>query len=271
VGDSSITTYDGGVLVANDDTNGNTVVEYAKSGSDYNESSSYKSVAVIKNEDLSGLSGNALLTDPGGSLTGGERIRFFNGTSFGTWHKVPEPMNGDDGYFTIAESGGSLAHIFFENRRNGYDVYSETTTNGVNWSGLSIYNPSAFSDELFPVLNSLGSGLAYETDGAQIRAQPLMLPQTVHVKLAKSSVSAGTPTKLTGTDTVHLKNDKVTLEQLSGTSWKNFATTSEAAGGTFSFKIPGYSHSYRAVVNDDPGYFQFGYSNVVAVTAKKKG
>jgi hypothetical protein len=282
VGDSSITTYDGGILVASDDIHGNTVVEYAKSGSNYNDSSSYKSVAIINKEDLSGLAGNALLTDPGGSLTGGERIRFFNGSSFGTWHKVPEPTGGDDGSFTLAETpkttskdapAGSLVHIFFENRRHSYDVYSETTTNGVDWSPLSIYNPSAFSDELVPVLNPLGSGICYETDGSVVRAQPLMLPQTVNVKLNQTHVTTGHSTILVGTDSVHLTNDKLTLEQLQGSSWKTFASkpestsTSSSGGVKFQFTIPGYTHSYRVVVNDDPGYFQFGYSNVVSLTA----
>ena len=48
-------------------------------------------VGIFGNEPVLGISGAALLTDPGGSLTGGVRLRLFNGTSFGAPQKVPEP------------------------------------------------------------------------------------------------------------------------------------------------------------------------------------
>ena len=269
VGVTSLTTYDGGVLFGIDDTNGNTDVYYAKSGADFNKSSSYSKVATIKGEDLTGVSGNALLTDPGGSLTGGERIRFFNGSSFGTWHKVPEPYQGDDGAFTLLKAGSS-AYVYFFNRRHSYDLYGESTTNGSDWSGLSIYDSVIDLNQLVPVINSFGQGICYETSGGPVRAQPLMTPQHVYLTISPSKVKVRTSSKASGGSGVHLKNDKVTLYQLSGKSWRKFATKSEAANGTFSFKIPGYTHTYRAVVADDPGFFQFGYSNEAKLRAVKK-
>jgi hypothetical protein len=97
-----------------------------------------------------------------------------------------------------------------------------------------------------------------------------MNPQNVTIHLTKSTVTSGVSTKLMGKSSVYLHNDLVTIEQLNGKSWKKFGTTHEGSGGTFSYTIPGYAHEYRAVVADDPGYFQFGYSNGVTVTVKKK-
>ena len=269
-GNTSLTTYDGGVLVASDDTSGNTLVEYAKSGSNFNKSNSYVKITTIKHEDLTGISGNALMTNPGGSLTYGERVRFFNGKSFGTWHKVPEPKGGDDGYFNLEQVGG-VAHVVFLNRRHNYDVYSETTRDGVHWSGLTIYNPSTASALLVPVLNSIGSGVIYESDGTPLRAQPIMLPQSVSVTLGHSKVTVGTGTKLNGRAYPHLKNQMVTLQRLTNGRWQDWHyTVHESASGTFSFSVPGYSHTYRAVVADKPGYYQYGYSNSATLTAVPK-
>jgi len=271
-GVTSLTTYDGGVLVASDDTNGNTLVEFAPSGSNFNKSGSYKKVATFDGENLTGISGDALLTNPGGSLTGGEKLRFFNGSSFGASHKVPEPYEGDDGGFNLQDVGG-YAHIFFLNRRHNYDVYGEAIRDGGHWSGLSIYNPADNYSSLSPVLNNIGSGVEYEsagTTGADLRAQPIMLPQAVHVSLAHAKVTVGTQTKLNGLTSVHLGGQTVTLEKWSGKSWTTKSTTHESKSGAFSFTVAGYTHTYRAVIHDRPGFYQFGYSNDVTLTAVPK-
>lgn len=264
---SSLTTWKRQLLVASDDTNGNTVVESASFGSNFNSSSSYsKNPIVIKQEDLDGISGNALLTDGGGSLTGGtERLYFWNGTGFGTGHKVPEPKNGDDGYWSIQETG-SVVHVFFLNRRNGYDIYAETTTNGVNWSPLTVYNTAITSDLLAPVLAPQGWGLVFECDtsGSSL-AQPILLPQHVHISLQHSTVKVGTSTKLEGTVSPKLAGQLVTLQRLAGKVWDNVGTSHESASGTFSFSVPGKAETYRAVVDYKPGEYLYGYSNSVTL------
>ena len=270
-GNTSLTTDDHKLLVASDDT-ANTRVEYASFGSDFNATGSYKLVADLPNETLNGISGNALLTDKGGSITGGsERLRFFNGSSFGAPHKVPEPKNGDDGYFTLEEVG-SVVRVFFLNRRNGYDIYQETTTNGVKWSGLTVYNTAITSSDLVPVLDSIGSGLVFEsgTGSYHSLAQPILLPQSVHVTLEHSTVTVGASTKLSGTVSPHLSGQTVTLERLASKKWYSVATTTESAAGKFSFTVPGKTETYRAVVAYKPGYYLYGYSNSVTLTAVPK-
>jgi hypothetical protein len=151
VGTAALSTYDGGVLAADDDLT-NTYVEYAASGSDFNSSSSYKSVANFANEDTVALSGNALLTDPRGSLTGGDVLRVLQ------------------------------RHL------------------------------------------------------VQQGVQPL-------------------------------KNQLVTLERLKGKRWYTVRTTHEPATGKFSFTVPGVTRTYRAVVADKPGYYEYGYSSSVTLKA----
>lgn len=266
-GDTSLTTYHGGVLVANDDTT-NTRVEYAPTGSDFNSSASYKASGTFKNELTDTVSDSALLTDPGGSLTGGQRLRFFNGSSFGKANKVPDTKQGDDGYFTMQEVGG-VVHVFFEGRRNGYDLFSETTSNGTRWSALQQYGSAILSTQLVPVLGPTGAGLVLEAGSGtnRVLAQPILNPQSVRIKLAKSRVRAGRSTKLTGTVKPRLKNQLVTLERESGKRWYVVKTTHESASGTFSFTVPGKTQTYRAVVAYKPGYYLYGYSNSVTLTA----
>jgi hypothetical protein len=263
-GDTFLTTYHGGVLVATDNLT-NTYVEYAPSGSNFNASGSYKSVAVLKNQIVAGASGNALLTDPGGSLTGGERLQFFNGKSFGKSYKVPDSKAGDDGYFAMQETG-KVVHVFFECRRDSYDLFSDTTSNGSRWSQRQ-YGSAINSGWPAPVLGPSGAGLVFESSGSPLLAQPILNPQSVHVSLAHSKVKPGHSTKLTGKATPHLKNQTVTLEDESHGRWFTVKTTRESASGTFSFTVPGKTRTYRAVVADKPGYYLYGYSRSVKLTA----
>ncbi|HEV3212173.1 MAG TPA: hypothetical protein VGZ03_02130 [Acidimicrobiales bacterium] len=264
-GDTSLTTYHGGVLVASDNLK-NTYVEYATAGSGLNTSGSYVRVGTFGNELVTAVSGSALLTDPGGSLTGGERLRFFNGTSFGPPHKVPDAKLGDDGYFALQQVGATV-HVFFLGRRNGYDVFEETTTDGVHWSALHQFGAAIGSSSLVPVLGPTGAGVLYATAGFPLLAQPILNVQGVHVALAATRVKVGHATVLRGTASPHLVSQGVTLEQLHGGRWYGVRSTKEHANGTFTFGVAGATATYRAVVNERPGYFQFGYSNAATLTA----
>jgi hypothetical protein len=266
-GNTSLTTYRGGVLVANDNLT-NTYVEYAKSGSDLNASSSYKAVATVKNETTVTISGNALLTDPSASLTGGDRLRFFSGTSFGKSYKVPDSKAGDDGYFVMQQAGGTV-HVFFEGRRDDYDVFSATTRDGSHWSPLSQYGTAIDSTDLAPALAPSGAGVVLEAGSGTepVFVQPILNPQRVHIKLAKTKVKKGQSTKLSGTVAPHLKGQLVTLERKAGKLWDTVKTTHESASGTFSFTVPGKTETYRTVVAYQPGYYLYGYSNSVTLTA----
>jgi hypothetical protein len=143
VGTSALSTYKGGVLVASDDLT-NTYVEYAPAGGNFNSTASYRHIATIRKENTVALSGNALLTSPGGTLTGADELRFFNGTSLSKGFRVPIPKRSDDGYWGMQEVRGTV-HVFFLNRRASYDVYEETTRNGTKWSALQRYGSSRCS------------------------------------------------------------------------------------------------------------------------------
>jgi hypothetical protein len=261
--DASVTNDNGGVLVAGDDTT-NTHVQYAPAGSDFNAGSSYRSVGSFANQTVTGISGNALLTDPDGSITGGEDLRFFNGTTFGAAHKVPEPTTGDDGGFSLQEVGG-VVHVFYLNRRHGYDIYSATTRDGVHWSSLHIYNTAVTSGDISPVLGPDGAGVVFEADSTPLLAQPILNSQDVNVRLVKARIAARTSTRLRGTVSPHLRGLTVTLQRFSAGRWYRVAASHESAIGAFAFRVKA-ADRYRVVVSDVPGSYLYGYSRTVTLT-----
>jgi hypothetical protein len=260
---TSITTYNGGVLVAYDDDT-NTYVYYAKAGSDFNSSSSYQLVASFDGETVSAASDGALLTNVGG-LTGGERLRFFNGTAYGPAHHVPEPANGDDGGFTMQQSDDQ-SHIFFINRRNDYDLYAEATGNGTSFSPFSILGPAAAAGSFVPILGKTGTGIVYEGDGSPLLAQPILKGQKVTIRLTHSRIAPGTHTTLDGSVSPSIGGHSISIERDSSGSWQHFATTHESSAGRFAIRLA-ETGTYRAVVEDSPGRYEFGYSNSVTVSA----
>jgi len=271
-GDTSVTTYKGGVLLASDDANGNTLVEYAPSGSNFNLSSSYGSpLGPFDGEDLAGVSGNALLTYSSTS-TPGAFIRFFNGKSFGPRHRVPEPTVGGDDYWSIRETG-SAAHVFFVDRSDSSEVYSETTDNGAVWSPLTAYGAAVTAGGLVPVLYASGAGLVFETEVSRppLFAQPVLSYQPVVIALARERAPVGRRTYLTGQASPHLKGQTVTLQRRISTGvWASVYVTHESSAGRFVFSVAGTTETYRVVVAYVPGYYLYGYSNAVTLTAVPK-
>jgi hypothetical protein len=263
-GNVAITSFHGGVLVAEDNLT-NTRVEYAKAGSGLNTPGSYATVGAFNNEQVVGISNDALLTDPGGSLTGGIRLRIFNGTSFGPAYRVPEPKNPDDGYFAVQYAGGGI-HVFFIARRSGYDLMSEWTVNGKSWSPLTSYSSAITADSLSPVLNASGDGVVFENDGAPLYAQPILSAQLLHIRLSPTRVLAGHTAVITGGSqhVVASVNPLITLEELNGGRWYPVKTTHGQAH--FTFTVPARTATYRAVEAWIPGYYQYGYSNAVTLT-----
>jgi hypothetical protein len=263
---ASVSDYNGGVLVASyalGSSSSTTTVEYAPSGANFNDPSAYSVVATLAGQQVLGLSGNALLTN-NGSLTHGAQLRLFNGSSFGAPATVPEPSTGDDGYWSIQETG-SVVHVFYLNRRNNYDIYEATRT-GAHWAPLAIYNTAVTSGSLVPVLGPTGSGLVYETSSSPLLAQPILNPQTVVIKRTGGKAYAGQSTTVSGHATPRLAHQAVTLERLSAGRWYNVATTHESTAGKFSFRAP-VGRTYRAVVAYDPGYYLYGYSNSMTLVA----
>lgn len=262
----SISTFNGGILVACDNLT-NTYAWYASSAKDFNATSSYTLVATFHNEQAVDLSGNALLTVPSNSLTTGGIISFFNGsTKFSGAHKVPDSKAGDDGYWSM-QKVGSTAHVFFEGRRDSYDLIQESTANGVHWSGQTMYGSAIHSSDPVPVLGPSAAGQVFESDGAPQLSQPILNRQSVHIAFVHSRVRVGVHGIIKGQVGPHLVHQSVTLDRLISGRWHPVSSTRESASGSFSFTVAGSTAEYRAVVNYKPGYFQYGYSNAARLTA----
>lgn len=267
-GNTSLSTYDGGVLVASDDASGNTLVEYAPKGSNFNRSSSYRSpVGIFHGEDLAGVSSNALLTYSSTSNPGAF-LRFFNGRSFGPRYKVPEPAGAVDDYWSLQDASG-VAHVFFLDRSAGSEMCSEATRSGLHWSSIATYNPMASAGGLVPALGPSGTGFVYETDvvSPPDLAQPILGYQSVVIELGRHRAPLGKRTYLTGQAAAHLPGQVVTLERRVSTGvWSTISVTRESSRGRFAFTVPGITDAYRVVVAYEPGYLLYGYSNVVILT-----
>jgi hypothetical protein len=268
-GDTSLSTYDGGLLVASDDAHGNTLVEFAPDKSNFNLTSSYGSpVGIFDGEDLAGVSANALLTYSSTS-TPGAYLRFFNGKSFGPRFAVPEPLGAQESYWSL-ESIAGVVHVFFLDRSQGSEIYSETTSEGTKWSQLVAYNSAPTAGGLVPVLGGSGVGLVYETNvpAGPLLAQPILNDQTVTITLARLRAPAGKRTTLNGEVAPVLAGQVVTLERwISPNDWANISAVRESSAGEFSFTVPGVTDTYRVMVADEPGLYLFGYSNSVVLTA----
>ncbi len=277
--DATVSSYDGGVLVAADDSS-TAKVWYASSGSNFNLATSYSLVGSFTHQIVAGLSGGTLLTVPSNSLTTAGIISFFNGSNFGAAHKVPDSKAGDDGYFALATSGPSelptstsdtgVAHVFFEGRRDGYDEMEESTSNGTSWTPLTVYGSAIKSEEPVSVLGPSGAGVVFESDASPQLAQPVMNPQSVHISLSKSKVTVGTKATVKGQTSFHINGLSITLQKEDKGDWYTVGSTHESAAGAFTFSVPGATDTYRAIVADDPGYLQFGYSNDASLTAIPK-
>lgn len=267
--DTSITSYKSGALAAWDDST-DSHVDYAIRSSDFNKSSSWRRVGNFANQTVVGISGNALVTNGGGSLTGGNvQLRFFNGRSFGRPFKVPEPKEGNDGYFAM-DQAGDKTFVFFENRENSYDLYADVTRNGTRWT-REVYGSAIVSAQLVGVLGRIGSGICLEaeTSAPPLRAQPLLDGQTVRLKLVKSTKHK--TAKLAVTASPALADQLVTLEYRSGHKWRDVGKTAkESPRGDATFKISWKDATYRAVVADDPGYYEYGYANDVTLNIHRR-
>lgn len=267
-GDTSLSTYDGGLVVASDDTRGDTLVEFAPRASNLNRSSSYRPVGAFDGEDLAGVSGNALLTYSS-TPSPGVYLRFFNGASFGPRYRVPLPEGSGEGLWSVEVTDG-LVHVFFLDKSQDWAICSESTRNGVRWSQTTVYGPAETAGGLVPVLGPSGAGLIFETNvtAPPSYVQPVLDYQAVAIKLARLRAPAGRRTTLTGDASPALAGQAVTLERrISAGQWANISLTHESPAGAFSFTVPGVSDAYRVMVASEPGYYLIGYSNVVLLTA----
>jgi hypothetical protein len=256
--------YQGGVLAASDYVGPNTITtyaEYAPSGSDFDASTSYGSAGSFGNQDLVGLSGDALLTQQTTARQGLE-LRFFTGSGFGTAHMVPGTAGGG-GWAAVQQDPSGAAHVFWEAAGTGYHLIEESTRNGRSWSGPVDLGSAITSDFFSAALDASGAGLVLGTGGGQVWGYPVLAAQSVTLRLKSAVVRAGRADAASGTASPARSGRLVQLQQERAGRWYPVATARENASGSFSFRIAGSApgrHEYRAVVADLPGRLLYGYS-----------
>jgi hypothetical protein len=266
--DIGVGAYKGGALVASqfdgsvDDW---TYVDYAPAGKNFNASGSYHSVAKFQNEELVGISGDALLTQAT-TGTGVLKLRLFNGTTFGAAHVVPASGGSGPAWFYFDQDPSGRSHVFSDRSDApvSYDLYMQTTGTGVAWTGKVNLGNAVDSDYFGSALDSIGSGVVVgTTDHEPVWIYPVLAPQGVSFGLAKSTIGQGRTTVGSGKGSPVAKGRTVWLQVDRSGTWYTVATTHETSSGSFSFTIKGSAagtFDYRAVVSDFAGYLQYGYS-----------
>ncbi len=263
--DVGVANFRGGVLAASDnDGSPDTVrVAYARSGTNFDATSSYHLAGTFRDESLVGVSGGALLTEQASGRNALE-LRLFNGHSFGPAHTVPDTAGGGPEWFAVDQDPGGTVHVFNESTHlaRTYGLYEQTTTTGASWDSPVDLGDAVGSTGFAVALDRSGSGLVLGTPG-QATGFPVLARQDITFTLSKSTVHKGRT--VTGSGQVRPKAPGRVIElqvERSGL-WYTVGTARESASGTFKFTIRGNgtgSHQFRAVASDLAGYVMYGYS-----------
>jgi len=253
--------YRGGALIAADLTNNSTYVAYAPAGRNFNDTGSYHIVGRFRNENLTGISGDALLTLQSAGK-GAAVLRLFNGKGFGPRHVVPGHGTGGPQAFGIGQDPSGRVHVFAD-RAAAYDLIEVSTSDGTHWSG-QVNLGNAIANTFFSAaLDSHGTGLVLGTADLG-RGYPVLAGQGVSFSLKSSKIRKGHSTTGYGKGSPAGSGREVELQlETARNIWHTVATTHEKASGSFSFTIKGTSDGtrhYRAVVSDLAGYLMYGYS-----------
>jgi hypothetical protein len=259
--------YKNGALIAGDYLGDGytTRVAYAPAGKNFNASSSYHSVGTFPDEQLVGISGDALLTE-NESTKGNDalELRIFNGSSFGSAHTVPHLTGGGSEWFAIDRDPGGHVHVFSESTHLSpiYNLFDQTTSTGASWSTPLDLGSAVDNSDFAVALDANGSGLVLGTSPAT--GYPVLAGQSVTFKLSRSSIRKGHTVTGSGKGSPAASGREVELQREKSGLWYTVATTHENSSGSFSFSIKGTStgtFDYRAVAADLAGYVLYGYSS----------
>ncbi len=249
-----------------------THIYYAPAGANFDTSSSYKSIATFRHEQLMGVSGDAVLTEP---TTGKPRalLRFCTSSGCGTAHEVPGLHRHGPNAFAIDQDPAGVTHVFSSGVQEKplYDLIDLATSTGKRWSSLNAGN--GINSEVFAAaLDSRGAGLVLGSSNSTAWGYPVVIPQAVSFALKSSSIKRGHSTTGSGRVSPADTGLVVQLQVERSGRWYTIATSHESASGAFKFTIKGSSagtFQYRAVAADLPGEFLFGYSGTRSLTVAR--
>ncbi len=266
--------YKGGALIGAQTetaTTDTTRVYYAAKGADFDASASYHLVGGFPNEELIAMSGAALLTQ---QTSGHEylKVRLFNGTTFGAAHVVPGSGGGGPGWFTLDQDPSGRIHVFTARAAApvSYDLYERSSATGATWTAPVDLGNADDSDYFGVALDSDGTGLVAGSDGGQAtKGYPVLGPQGASLSLERTAIKKGHTTTADGKGSPVAKGRSVSLQVERSGLWYTIASTHENASGGYRFTIKGVAvgaHHYRAVVADEAGYREYGYSAARTLT-----
>ena len=151
--------YKGGALVGTDNSAATkTWIYHAAKGKNFDQASSYHQVAALSGEGLLGMSGDVLLTNK--AKSNAVMLRVFNGTKFGTAHKVPHVHGGLGTWFTVDQDPSGHVHVFAIMSTASYELVEVSTSNGgKTWSAAAKLGNGIHSVFLSAAVNAKGKGM----------------------------------------------------------------------------------------------------------------
>ena len=153
-GNTAITTYHGGVLVAEDNLT-NTRVEYAARAAASTPPAPTRRSAAFNNEQVVAISGRRPAHRPGRLADRRRSAPPLQRHLVRAGLPRPASRRTTTTATSPCSTPAAGIHVFFIARRSGYDLMSETTVNGRSWSPLQSYSTAIRSSSLSPVLNGL--------------------------------------------------------------------------------------------------------------------
>ena len=269
VGNTSLTAYRSGVLLASDDTANTRVWYERRRTAPSTRRRRYQRVATFPGETVTGISGSALLTAVGWlGHAGDERIRFFNGSGgSATPIRSRVAVRGDEAYFGLRQAGG-ITHGFCLDRILHSDVFEETTGSRSRTGWTKSFGGAAGANVLSPVLSSYGWGVLFENDGMPLQVQPILNVQSVRLTAVSATVKAGHTAVLHGQAGIPRSLERSSRSTSSRAASGDASRRREKARPARShFNVAGKTATYRAVASTRPGMVQLGYSNADTLTA----
>jgi hypothetical protein len=271
--DVGLGTTRGGVLLGSDDagTPDLTTVRFAPSGTDPSNAGSYSVVGTFHNEELLGISGDAVLTERG-DAEDTVLLRLYTSHGFTAPTVVPGGKSGGPEWFAVDTDPAGRVHVFVETSRESHNVFQDVTSDGVHWSSGHVLGDAVASNGFGAAIDHSGSGILVGS-GASGTASvfPILNGQDVKIALKKATITVHAHTTLSGKAGPILPGQVVRLEDEKGHKWYVLTSTHEKTNGTFAFVVAGTSigtTTYRAVIVDRPGYDLYGYSNTVVLTRR---
>lgn len=267
--------FDGRFLLAGDTdtTEYTTTLRLLPSGDAPTSANLWATVGTLPNEQLIGVSGNAILTEVGNNADT-VRLRRYTDSGLSAPSTVPGASGGGPEWFAVVTDPAGRVHALEETARTGYELQQVVTSDGVHWSAPQSLGDAVVSDGFAGAYSAKGSGFiaGVASDLSSTPVYPVLNGQDIKIAIRPSSVVLHAHATVSGKSGPVLPDQLVQLEVERSHKWYVVAHTRESHTGTFTFRVAATkvgTFDYRAVVAGETGAYLIGYSNSAALRVRR--